>query len=203
MSNQEVHFYFDFLSPYAYLAHHRLLSLSKSLTFSVRYHPVSLDWIKSKAGNKGLATRDMPMKLSYARADLQRWARRYGISLIPLISYASSKLGKGTFFADDLGMAEQFVRLAWQNVYGEGKKIDDDIVLSEIARSLGWDSSAFLEFVNSDKADWRLLASNTEAHSNGVFGVPTMRVGETIWWGNDRLDFLIEHLEDVTRNPSP
>ena len=83
---------------------------------------------------------------------------------------------------------------AYHATFGSGGAFDSDEVLSGVAREMGWSPEEFLAFVSSEKAGQLYEASNTEAHGRGVFGVPIMMVGEEMWWGNDRLDFLEEYL---------
>ncbi len=189
-----IHFYFDFLSPYAYLAHCRLQRTDLHGR-KLAYHPVDLAWIKLRAGNTGPSTREMPLKLAYARTDLQRWAKQYGVQLIPLRSYTSDRINRGTFFAVDRKMEADYVRSAWQTVYGLGRDMSSDETLTDIALSLAWDSRAFLAFVESNEARARLEKSNVDAHEEGVFGVPTMICGKNMWWGNDRIDSMLSHIE--------
>ena len=63
-----------------------------------------------------------------------------------------------------------------------------------LADLLGWDAGEFLAFTESADAEARYRASTAAAHQRGVFGVPTMLIGEEMWWGNDRLEFLEEFL---------
>jgi 2-hydroxychromene-2-carboxylate isomerase len=62
-----------------------------------------------------------------------------------------------------------------------------------------WDGDEFFAFTASDTASARLRAMNDMAFEHGVFGVPTMRVGDEMWWGNDRLHFLEMHLQEMTK----
>jgi 2-hydroxychromene-2-carboxylate isomerase len=194
MSGTTIHFYFDFLSPYAYLASRRLPSLARSVGYTLEYHPVDLAWLKLEARNTGPATREMPLKLAYARTDMQRWAALYGVPLIPLKNYDSSRMNKGVFFAADRGADAEYVNHAWTKVYGEGQDMADDAVLSAIATAMGWDPQAFLAYVASGEADERLRNSNREAHAKGAFGVPMMIVDDNLWWGNDRLELMQQYL---------
>jgi len=116
-----IDFYFDFLSPYAYLAFQKLPDMAAAAGYEVRYHPVDLNWLKKKANNTGPSTREMPLKLKYARADLQRWARQYGVAFVPLVSYDSSRANKGVLYAQDRESAQSYVSRLWQEVYGSGK----------------------------------------------------------------------------------
>lgn len=192
-----IDFYFDFLSPYAYLAFQKLPDMAAAAGCGVCYHPVELNWLKKQANNTGPSTREMPLKLKYARADLQRWANQYGVSLIPLVSYDSSRANKGVLYAQDRDSAQPYVSRLWQQVYGGGKDMSNDGVLSGIATQMGWDASDFLRFVASPEADLRLSASSRGAHEAGVFGVPTMIADGEMWWGNDRLDLMCAHMGRV------
>lgn len=196
----QIEFYFDFMSPYAYLAFQRLPALATRYGHELVYKPVELSVLKLAAGNTGPATREMPIKLAYAMADIGRWAARYGVSfkVVPGMSLDSDRLNKGTFYAIDRGQAEAYVRAAWAASFGAGGSMDDGALMRAVARSLGWDADDFLRFVGSAQASQRYAALIEEARKNGIFGVPTMRIGERVWWGNDRLDFVEDHLQGAS-----
>lgn len=189
-------FYFDFMSPYAYLAFQRLPALAARYSHSVIYKPVELGVLKLAAGNTGPPTREMPLKLAYAMTDIGRWAQRYGapFSVRPGMSLDSDLLNKGTFYAIDRDEAEAYIRAAWAATYGHGQSMNDEAVIASVAGTLGWDSGEFREYLSSDVAKQRYAAGMDEARRNGIFGVPTMRLGKQLWWGNDRLDFVEEQL---------
>lgn len=194
-----IDFYLDFLSPYAYLAFQQLPRLAASLGHEVRYHAVDLNWLKQRANNTGPATRDMPLKLKYARTDLQRWARQYGVPLVPLVSYDSSRANKGIFFAEHQSDAQRYIEALWAETYGRGRDMSSDDVLASVAAGLGWDVSRFMQFVVSPDAARRLLESNERAHAAGVFGVPTMISAGEMWWGNDRLELMTSYLREANQ----
>ena len=189
-----IDFYFDFLSPYSYLAHQQLPALAAKFRCDVAYKPASLAELKLRAGNTGPSTRDMPVKHKYARTDLARWAQRYGVPLKPPKSADSARLNKGALFAVDRGQARDYVARAWAKTWGGGGDPADEALLREVARELGWDANAFVAFTASPEAEARYKASTDEAAKRGVFGVPTFMVGEELWWGNDRMQFLEEFL---------
>nr|ART40121.1 K158 [uncultured bacterium] len=189
-----IEFYFDFLSPYSYLAHQELPKLAARCRAELVYKPADLGELKLKAGNTGPSTRDMPVKHKYARADLARWAKRYGVPLVPPKSGNSARLNKGAFFAIDRGQARDYVAKAWSKTWGGGGDPADEALLRAVAGDLGWDANAFVAFTASPEADARYKASTEEAHKKGVFGVPTFIVGDELWWGNDRMSFLEEYL---------
>jgi 2-hydroxychromene-2-carboxylate isomerase len=67
-------------------------------------------------------------------------------------------------------------------------------VIRGVARSMEWDATEFLDFVGSPQARERYALGNRDAQARGVFGAPTMMLGDQMWWGNDRLEFLEEYL---------
>lgn len=190
-----IDFYFDFMSPYAYLAHCRLPGLAEQHGYTLSYRPIDLKAAKLAAGNTGPATAQMPMKLRYAMADLTRWAEKYGAPLAFAQSPpVSERANKGAFFAEEKGRSQEYVSALWAATFGAGGEFDSDDLLADVARQLGWSPEEFLEYLVSEKAAQLYDAGNKAAQSRGVFGVPTMMVGDEMWWGNDRLDFLEEYL---------
>ena len=191
-------FYFDFVSPFSYLAHQRLPGLAQRFGYSIDYRPIDLRAAKLAAGNTGPATRDMPLKLAYARKDQQRWAQRYGVPIKAPRSHDWSRLTRGAFYAIDRGQARPYVAHVWHHIWGEGGEMNDG-VLRDAARAMGWGFDAFAAFTEAPETVKRLEASTREAGSRGVFGVPSMVVDDEMWWGNDRLDFLEEFLSARTK----
>lgn len=191
-----VDFYFDFMSPYSYLAHIRLPELAAKYGYAISYRPIDLKAAKLAAGNTGPATVQIPAKLRYAMADFSRWSQRYGapIAFSTAGPPESARANKGTFFAIDKGLAQEYVSKLWLATFGSGGALNSDEVLGDVARQLGWSPEEFLGYVQSDAAEQRYAAANEEAQARGVFGAPIMMVGDEMWWGNDRLDFLEEYL---------
>lgn len=189
-----IDFYFDFMSPFAYLAHSRLPLIAQKYGCDLRYHPIDLPAAKLAAGNTGPPNVSIPVKLGYLKKDLDRWAERYGMPISFPPSLESELANKGVFFAQSKGNCGDYVRHAWSYFWGEGKDMSNEKLLRQIADELGWDADAFLAFVHSEEAEKAYRQSNEQAQSRGVFGVPTMMIGDEMWWGNDRLDFLEEYL---------
>lgn len=189
-----VDFFFDFLSPFAYLAHLKLPELATRHGFRLRYVPMDLPRAKRVAGNTGPSNRDIPVKLRYLVADMNRWAARYGVPLVFPKSFASEAMNKGALFAEDRGRIEEYVTAAFARVWGLGEDMSSETVLRGLAIDLGWSPDEFLGFIVSPKAAERFEDCNQDAHRRGVFGVPMMVIGEQMWWGNDRLEFLEEFL---------
>lgn len=196
---KNLEFFFDFLSPFAYLAHQKLPALASRYGYHLRFVPFDLPRAKRAAGNNGPSNRDIPVKLRYMTTDMNRWARRYGVPLKFPKSFASERMNKGTFYAEDRGKVPDYVTAGYAAVWGEGQDMSDSDVLKGVARRLGWQEDEFVSFIDSPIAAERFEAANAEAHRRGVFGTPTFLIGEEMWWGNDRLEFLEDYLGEHSR----
>ena len=190
-----IDFYLDFVSSFGYLARGRLLEIAGRYGQEVRYHPVEIARIRALAGSTGPSNGQIPLKLAYSKIDQKRWAKRYGIPVTTPAHYDGSRLNRGLYFARARNQAHDYLKLAFHKVWGEGSSMVDEAMLRSVATQLGWDADEFLRFTLSSEADAQWKAATVDAHNRGVFGVPSMLIGDELWWGNDRLDFLEDYLE--------
>lgn len=190
-----IDFYFDFWSPFAYLAAHRLPEIAEKHGCKINYLPIDLKRAKLAAGNDGPANIEIAPKIRYLMKDLKRWADRYGLPLgqVPAGNNIH-RINKGVFFAQDRNQEQAYMREAYGAVWGQGGDPNDDDLLKDLAQSMAWKPSEFLDFINSEGADERYEKVFESAVENGVFGVPIYIVDGQMWWGNDRLEFLDEYL---------
>lgn len=195
-----IQFYFDFLSPFAYLARHRLAELAGQHDCAVDYIAIDLAQAKTAIGNVGPGNRDLPVKLAYIKHDLQRWAKLYGIQLVFPPSYNSQKLNTGLYYPHCQGFEADYVRRAFHQVWGLGKAPDSNEVLSTVASAMGWNPADFLQFLDGVGGHGRYRNATRQAIARNVFGVPTMTVHDEMWWGNDRLFFLEKFLTEETKD---
>ena len=194
MMPSPIEFYFDFMSPFAYLAHRRAAELARQYGREMRYVPMNLPEAKIAAGNTGPSNRDIPVKLRYLLQDIKRWAAIDNMPVEFPASLDSDRMNRGTFFAHDRGKAEAYIAACFTKGWGEGADISSDDTLTAVAKSLNWLPQEFIAAIESSELESRYKAANGEAHDRGVFGVPTFFVDDEMWWGNDRLHFLEQYL---------
>jgi 2-hydroxychromene-2-carboxylate isomerase len=195
-------FYFDFISPFSYFANQRLPQIAERFGRDIAFHVVDLAVLKRAAGNTAPPTRDIPIKLRYMKTDQARWARHYGIPVKSPAYYDSGILNRGAFFAQSKDMIREYVTLVFHKVWGEGGHMTDEMLIRGVVHELGWNGDEFLRFTASDAATELYQSSTARAHQRGVFGVPTMIVGDEMWWGNDRLEFMKEELAEAAAHPA-
>jgi len=192
---RQIDYYFDFWSPYAYLASHRLAQIAQERGCTINYCPIDLTRAKLEAGNTGPPNLAIPPKIRYLMTDLKRWAALYGLPIGPVPKGKDTRrINIGALLAQDRGVARDYVAAGYAAVWGEGGDPNDDALLSGLAEGLGWDAGEFLAYIDSPEAQQRYEAAFAGAVERGVFGVPIMICDDQMWWGNDRLDFLDQYL---------
>ena len=190
----EIDFYFDVYSPFAYLASHRIGEIADTYSQKINYFPIDLVKVKKAVGNTGPANTDIPLKLRYLLVDLKRWADRYGLPLEMPPRADCNRINKGALFAKQYGRERSYIREAYAQVWGKGENPDSNEVLSQVAKTMGWDPAEFLAFIASDATEATYQKIFDHAINRGVFGVPYTIIGDEAWWGNDRLSFVEEAL---------
>ncbi|PWV59850.1 2-hydroxychromene-2-carboxylate isomerase [Plasticicumulans acidivorans] len=187
----DVYLYFNFRSPYCYLASKRLFDVIE------RYH-VNLQWRPLGGWDGRSPPQDAPKRVPLARQDMARWARRMGIPVNPPpLTTEPTIAGAGSLYAEAAGCLRPYIVEVMRAAYGEGQDIGDPQVLLAIGERIGLARDA-LAASFEDPALRRQLADNwAEADQKGVVGVPSFVVGEQIFWGNDRIEFLDEHLREL------
>ena len=195
--SRTIDYYFDFMSPFAYLSTQQLVEIARKHDCMIDYRPIELSRAKLAAGNDGPSNQKIPAKLKYMIADLSRWAEHYGVPFNPITGQDSARMNTGTFYAIDRNQVEAYVAEGYRLGYVEGSDLNDESVLSALALAMDWPVDEFLAFLGSSEGRGRYEAGNLEAHARGIFGVPTMMVGDQMWWGNDRLDFLDRFLSNT------
>lgn len=197
MSNAAIDFYFDFASPYAYLASHRVDEIGARHGRAVTWRPVMLGAMFKAAGTGPIV--NYPLKGPYAANDLARSARLIGVSVrFPGgFPHATLAAARGFYWLMDTepGKAKPFAHAFFAAYFGEGRDASPAGETAKIAASVGVDEAVFLEAVQDVAIKDRLKAETNLAIENGVFGAPFIIVDGEAFWGSDRLDQVERWIE--------
>jgi 2-hydroxychromene-2-carboxylate isomerase len=191
--SSDIAFYFDFVSPYAYLAATRIERLAAAHGRRVRWKPVLLTALSQAAGTQ-LAP-FLPLKWQYVQRDLERSARLAGIPYRLPAGFPQLLLAPGramTWLAAAHGedTAASFARTCFSAYFGDGVDIGDKEVLAGIAGALGVRREALLAALEDEAVKAAFKQASADAVDRGVFGVPFMIVDGEPFWGFDRLEQL-------------
>lgn len=185
-------FFYDFVSPYSYLATTRVEAIAQRAGASVRFRPFLLGGVMKATGNH--APLETVPKFQHMKVDLQRWARRLGVTLnFPASFPIPSILALRTALAAEAqGKLVPFTHAVYAAAWVDGRDIASPDVLVEVAGAVGLDGAALVAAAPEFKA--ALVAQTDEAVRRGAFGAPTLFLGDEMFVGNDRLDFVEEAL---------
>ncbi len=181
-------YFFDFSSSYSYLADSQIEAVAARHGATLRWVPMALGGVFKATGNSMPAS--IPSKAQYMAADLNRWAIEYGIpfqfpSVFPVPSISAMRLVL-VAQRDAADQVPALVHACFAAAWGQGRNIGELPVLAEIAAAVGLPADA-LEKISAPEIKEQLMKNGEEAVARGVFGAPTLFVGDQLFWGNDRL----------------
>lgn len=191
-----IDFYFDFPSPYSYLAHTQLPAIAAEHGATVAYHPFRILELMKIVGNRP-TTIECRNKGRYASVDLQRWTKRYNVDFARnphSKSFDFAELGRGALVAIADGRGAEYVTAIFAAIWGRPADLSQRPVLLEVLDRAGFDASRLVERASAESVIAILEDATRAAAERGVFGAPTMFVGNQMFFGNDRLDFVVEAL---------
>ncbi|QVW21674.1 2-hydroxychromene-2-carboxylate isomerase [Pseudomonas hormoni] len=194
--SKTVEFYFDLGSPATYLAYTQLPKICAQIDSQLIYIPILLGGIFKATGNASPAT--IPAKGAYMFQDLDRYARRYDVPLkfnpnFPINTLMLMRAVSGM----QLRHPERFLTFIdclFKAIWVEGRNLDDPATVATVLTQNGFDPTEVLA-LTADEDVKAALKNNTEkAVQRGVFGAPSMFVDNQLFFGQDRLDFVLEAL---------
>ncbi len=195
--SKTLEFYFDFGSPTAYLAHKRLGQLSDQYPLQVQYRPMLLGGVFKATGNNSPVA--IPAKGQYmVQHDLPRFARRYNVALNfnPHFPINTLKLMRAAIAAEQRGCFKPYVDTVYEAIWVDGKNMGDSAIVASALTEAGLDAQALLELSEQPEVKAELVSATEAAVARGVFGAPTLFMDGEMYFGQDRLDFVEEALQD-------
>jgi 2-hydroxychromene-2-carboxylate isomerase len=197
MTNARIDFWFDFSSPYGYLAATRIEEVAARHGRGVRWRPMLLGAVFKVSGQTPLL--DIPLKGAYSRHDMARFARLWNVKLafppaFPFSAVASSRVFYWLAGRDE-ALAARSARAAYDAAWAEGGDISKPDAAAAVAATLGVERAATLAALADPAVKEKLRLEVDEAVAQGVFGSPTIVVDGEKFWGADRLWQVEEWLQ--------
>jgi len=191
-----VTFYFEFASPYSYLAAADIDERVGAVGGEVDWKPVDIFKIWDSQGIRGAYLQVRRAKLSYIERDAQRCAAVLGVRFNPPAKSASdTRLAKLAYWGlrearDD--RAKPFLKSVWQHYFTHGQAITDAADLAAAAISLCLTAAEIETLANGGTTAMCQAEANRQAIVAGCFGIPWFQYGADCYFGHDRVDQLIE-----------
>lgn len=196
-----VEFFFDVGSPASYLAWTQLPALCTQFSAPLLYRPMLLGAVFKATGNSSPAT--VPAKGRYTRLDFARFARRYDVPFrpnphFPIITLNLMRAVTGLMVHQPQRL-ESFLRTIFRAIWVESLNLNDEGIVAGALEAGGFDPASIAANAAETAVKDALRATTDDAVQRGVFGAPTFFVGEEMFFGQDRLDFVREALEETGR----
>jgi 2-hydroxychromene-2-carboxylate isomerase len=193
----EVIVYYALQSPWTYLGWERFLGLARDKGVSPVFRPIKMAPVFQASGGLPLAKRPK-QRQAYRMMELKRWreALNQPLTLEPAFFPVDETLGALMAIAHgqeggDIGaLSHAMMRAVWV----EERDLADRPTLLQIAAERGLDGEALLALAETASAADAYQANTDAALADGVFGVPTFKLGDELFWGQDRLDLLARAL---------
>jgi 2-hydroxychromene-2-carboxylate isomerase len=186
---QPIEFYFDFSSPYGYMASTQIDPLAEKYGRTVTWKPFLLGAVFKISGSKPLV--DLPMKGDYFLRDFQRSAAYYGVpfKLPPGFPFAPIAASRAFYWLTDRDpeLAKRLAKIVYHAGLGIGRDVASIDVIAELAAPLGIKADELRAAVNDQAVKDRLRAEVDAAVARNVFGSPFIFVDGEPFWGADRL----------------
>ena len=185
-----IDFYFDFSSPYGYVASEKIEALAAKHGRSVAWHPMLLGVVFKQTGAMPLT--QVPLKGDYSRRDMARTARFHGVgfrlpSNFPIATQAPARV---VLWARerDAALAPKIIHALYRAFFVDVVDISNAEAAATVAASCGADAASARAAVDDPSVKEALKRENEQAMGRGVFGSPFMIVDDEPFWGVDHLD---------------
>ncbi len=190
----EIDFYFDFISPYSYLAYKKLLSLNKDNNFNINYKPILLGGLHKLGGITAPAFNERKMKNMKNDCELVAQKNNINFKWNDKFPINSLYLMRGYLFIHN-NLKKKYLDFCFSAYWRENMDILDEKIINKILTEVGIDKEKFSDGINSPEIKDRLKKFTNEAFDKDIFGAPTFVVNKKIFWGQDRLDYALDELD--------
>ena len=187
-------FWYEFASPYSYLAAMRIADMAKAKGVEVKWRPFLFGAIFKMMKLPAPPMQMCPQKFEYMWLDVVRQAKRRGLEMNQPPEFPRSAVlpSRVALIGLGEGWGEEFSRAVFQANFVHGEDIATPDVIDKILEGMDQDAPAILEQASSQEIKDQLRAQTQEAFDIKIFGVPTFMAGDEMFWGDDRLELALE-----------
>jgi len=190
--NKSFEFYFDFISPYSFLAHKQIRKLEKKNSIKIKYKPILLGGLHNLHNIKAPAF--IPAKAKFMIRDCKMIAEKNGVKF-KFNSYFPIKtvnLMRGVFIAEEDDFKSFYIDNMFDSIWQNGFNMNDQNIIDKILKNIQVNPKTFFLRSTTQNIKEKLKNKTNEAYEKGIFGVPTFLINNKIFWGQDRLEFVIK-----------
>ena len=199
MSSKSIHFYFDYISPYAYFAWRRLPSLAKKYNRQIEAHPIVFGKLLDKWGQLGPA--EIPPKKNWLNRYCLRYSAINGFEYNPPKKHPFNPLAALRMSLKEVSGINQFqvIDAIFEGGWSQGADLGDLPTLIALLEKQSINGVNFSQQISKRCVKDSLINETKVAIDMGVFGVPSIIIDDNLFWGNDQM----EHIELLLAGKDP
>ncbi len=193
--NNPLEFYFDFISPYSFIAHKDLIQIKKKYSINIIYKPILLGGLHNLHGITAPAF--IPSKAKHMIRDCKLIADKKDIKF-KFNSYFPIKtlnLMRGVLIAEEDNYKQEYINQIFESIWGDGLNLNDQNIIDRILKNMGVNPKTFFLRSTTEIIKSNLKKITKDAYLKGIFGAPTFLVRGKIFWGQDRINFAIDEIK--------
>ena len=185
-------FYFDFVSPYSFLAHKEIRKIEKKIGIKIIYKPVLLGGLHNLHGIKAPAF--IPAKAKHMIRDCKLISERNNVKFKfnTYFPIKSLNLMRGVLVAEEDNVKNYYIDNVFNTILQDGLNMNDEIIIQKVLKNLNINPKTFFLRSTSSLIKDSLRKKTNEAYEKGIFGAPTFVSNNKIFWGQDRIEFVIK-----------
>jgi len=185
-------FYFDFVSPYSFLAHKEIRKIEDKIKIKITYKPMLLGGLHNLHGIKAPAF--IPAKAKHMVRDCKLIAERNSVKFKfnTYFPIKSLNLMRGVLVAEEDNIKNYYINSIFNTIWQDGLNMNDDNVIQKVLKNLNINPKTFSLRSTSSLIKDSLRKKTSEAYEKGIFGAPTFVSNNKIFWGQDRIEFALK-----------
>lgn len=188
-------FFFDFTSPYSYLAHKQIRNIENQYKIVINYMPILLGGLHNLAEIEAPAF--IPSKAKFMIKDCKLFAEKLNIkfkfnSHFPIHSL---NLMRGVLIARKENKTSLYIDKFFDACWKDGLNLNNQNIVNEILEDLNFNIETFKLKISEQKIKHELKKRTKDAFLKGVFGAPSFIINNKMFWGQDRLEFVLKEAQ--------
>ena len=186
---KKIDFYFDFISPYTYLAHKKIQSLEKNI--KINYKPILLGGLHNLEGITAPAFIKPKLKHMINDCVLIAKKNKFDFTWNSKFPLNTISLMRGYFYINS-NIRDKYINVMFDAYWKDNLDISNEEILISLLEKCKIKKNEFLKNIKDQKIKDKLKDATKEAHDKEIFGAPTFIINGKIFWGQDRLEYALD-----------
>ena len=188
---KSIDFYFDFISPYSYLAHKKIQIIKKEKNIIFNYRPILVGGLHNLQGITAPAFIKPKLKHMISDCDLIAKKDKFDFIWNSKFPINSLNIMRGYLFINNENK-DLYLNIMFDAYWKDNLDISNEEILKSLLEKCKINPDSFFEEIKDTKIKENLKNVTQEAHNKDVFGAPTFVINNKIFWGQDRLEFALD-----------